>query len=741
MILRVSLLSSLSLVAVLCCGCGGGGGGGGGTAAPANAGQGNGTGGEPAFGLESRPVVAAFNVPTQIGQPSGFSLGNAFPNLSFSASIFLAGVPGQDRVVVVEQGGRVHAFDNDPAVANTRVVLNLSGVVNFSGEQGLLGWAFDPDFSSNGYVYVHYSNTSPRRSVISRFTWDSGSDLVLPASEKIILELEQPASNHNGGMLAFGSDDYLYIGFGDGGGGGDTYNNGQNPLSLHGNILRIDVHPANAADAYDIPPDNPFVGTPGFREEIWALGLRNPFRFSFDRQNGDLWLGDVGQNQWEEVDLIERGGNYGWPRFEGNQLFDSGTALAAGLSHSAPVTEYDHGAGRAIIGGYVYRGSEFAALFGRYLYTDNSSGTIWALDYAGGSVQANEVIASATAPTSFGEDNQGELYVVSGGGTISRFIQSGGGSLPVTLSATGLFPDLASLEPVSGFIEYEPKVPFWSDGSLKQRWVAIPEGRRVGLSPTGQWGFPLGTVILKHFEIELIEGDPASRKRLETRVLVNGSNEWFGFTYRWNSEGSEAVLLAGRESEILSITTQDGSTRLQQYDYPSRADCLACHNPAAGFALGLVTRQMNGNFDYPAATDNQLRAWNHIDLFDIDIGDSAQYEAYPAMTGAAVDLDSRARAYLAVNCGQCHRPGGPTSVGIDLRFDTPLAAMDIVDEPPQAGTLGIDNARIVAPGSRETSVLWQRMNTLDDGQRMPPLASHRVDTAGVDLIGEWIDQL
>jgi uncharacterized repeat protein (TIGR03806 family) len=542
-------------------------------------------------------------------------------------------------------------------------------------------------------------------------------------------------------MIAFGPDDYLYIGFGDGGGAGDTYDNGQNPLSLHGNMLRIDVHPANPADPYAIPADNPFVGNPGFLDEIWALGLRNPFRFSFDRQNGDLWLGDVGQNAWEEVDLIKRGANYGWPRFEGDHLFDANTALAGGLPHTRPVAEYDHGAGRAIIGGYVYRGTTFAALFGRYLYTDNSSGTIWALDWDGNSVRANEVIANASGPTSFGEDNDAEVYVVSGGGTISKFAQVGGGGLPATLSATGLFTNLLNLTPAAGLIEYDLTVPFWSDGTIKRRWVAVPNGERVDFAATAEWEFPVGTVIVKHFEIELTEGDSASRKRLETRVLVNGLTEWFGFTYRWNAQGTDADLLAGRETEILIINEQGGGTRQQLYEYPSRTDCLACHNQAAGFALGPITRQMNRDFDYPIATDNQLRAWNHINLFDVDIGDETQYEAYPDILDAGAGVDARARAYLAVNCSQCHRPGGPTSVGIDLRFDTLQGNMGVVGALPQAGDLGIPNARIVAPMSKETSVLWERMRSLDDAERMPPLASHLVDDDGVDLIGAWIDGL
>ncbi len=729
------LLFAVVLLAVASCGGGGGTGGAQQPLPPPPQGM--------PFGLDTRPAVAAVNLPTQAPQPGTFSLDVAFPNLSFSAAIYVSGVPGDARLVVMEQGGRLWAFAPSAIATNAqrRLVLDLSGQVQFSGEQGLLGLAFDPDFATNRFIYVHYSRSGSGTSRIARFTWDSGADIVSLASEKTILELPQPAANHNGGALAFGGDGLLYVAFGDGGGGGDTYGNGQNLATWHGSILRIDVHPSNPADAYDVPPTNPFIGRAGALPEIWAFGLRNPFRFSFDRQNGNLWLGDVGQNAREEIDIVTSGGNYGWSRFEGTLLFNSGVALASGTSHTPPVLDYPRTDGAAVIGGYVYRGSRLASLFGRYLYADYISGNVWALTWNGAQVIGNQLLDVASNPTSFGETNAGELYLATQSGTIYELSESGGGgALPSTLSATGLFSDLANLAPVSGLIEYDINHPFWSDGALKRRWLRVPAGQRITFSPAGDWVFPVGTVFVKHFEMEMTEGNPASARRLETRVLVRGSNEWFGFTYRWNGQETDADLLAARETEILTIQVPGVGARQQQYDYPSRTDCLQCHTAGAGFALGVRTRQVNRDFAFPLATDNQLRTYNHIALFSTDISPVDQYQSFTAPDDAGASLTARARTYLDVNCAQCHRPGGSTGVDIDLRFDTSTNAMNAVGAAPQAGDLGIANARIIAAGSKETSVLWQRVRALD-GNRMPPIASHLVDQTAVDVLGAWIDAL
>lgn len=731
---------SAALLVSLMCACGGGGSGGGGGPAPANPPPAS-TPPPPAepFGLTEREPLASLNLPTGGATLSDYQLVNAFPGLSFSAALYVTGVPGQNRLVVVQQSGEVVAFANDPATTATDVVLDISDTVVFAGEQGLLGLAFDPAFVQNRFVYLHYIAPNPRRSVIARMAWDANTDRIDATSEKIILEIEQPFTNHNGGMLAFGPDDFLYIAMGDGGSGGDPLNNAQNQTVLLGKLLRIDVSPDNPADPYDIPLDNPFVNDPGVRDEIYASGLRNPFRFSFDRQTGELWLGDVGQNRLEEIDIIQAGGNYGWRVLEGTEAFDATGNTLPPSAFTPPVLEYGRGEGVAVIGGYVYRGSALASLVGRYLYSDFGSGTVWALAWDGNQVTANDVIGSAPAPTSFGETNEGELLIVTrDSGLLAIEANSGGAQIPSLLSQTGLFTDLDNLNPASGLIEYSPQQPFWSDDAVKRRWLGVPDALQVAFT-SDDWTLPPGTVTVKHFEINLIEDDPSSAKRLETRVLVNTVQGWQGFTYRWDSNGSDATLLSGGATEILNISTPSGN-RQQLYEYPSRTDCLLCHTAAAGFTLSLKTPQLNGDFAYGAVVDNQLRSFNNISLFDTDIGAADQYETFPDRNDSSASIEARARTYLDVNCSQCHQPGGPAPTALDLRASTPAGAMNAIGVAPVAGNLGITDAQIIAAGDRQRSVLWQRMQRLDDA-RMPPLSSHVVDTQAVDIIGNWIDAL
>jgi uncharacterized repeat protein (TIGR03806 family) len=728
-----------AIIVVLLTGCGGGGGSDNPAAnPPANPPA------TPAFGLTSRPAFDLPNLLPGNGSLGTYVLADSFPNLSFADAVFLAGVPGEDRLVVIEQQGIIRVFNNEPTTAASAVILDITAVVSFGGEEGLLGLAFDPDFVVNRYFYVHYSATGPRRSVIARFTWDSLLDQADPATEKILLQIAQPYSNHNGGMLAFGPDEFLYIGMGDGGSGGDPGNNAQNPDNLLGSMLRIDVHPLISSDAYDVPADNPFIGQAGFRPETYAYGLRNPFRFSFDRQTGELWLGDVGQGALEEIDLIAAGENYGWRVYEGSQLFDDSANTLPLSAFTPPVVEYDHGQGVAVIGGYVYRGSRLAALQGKYIYTDWTAGPVWALSMQSGVVIANDVIASTgTLSPSFGEGNDGELYLLVGNAIqhLEETSPGTGAEQPADLlSATGVFDSLIDLQVTSGFIEYDVNQPFWSDNTVKRRWVAMPEPGEIEFSAGDAWDFPLGTVIIKHFEITLIEGDPASQRRLETRLLILTATGWQGFTYRWNTQQTDANLLSGREQESITVQLASGSSREQIYEYPSRTDCLVCHTAVAGRALGLRTRQLNRDFAYPATTDNQLRSWNNISLFSNDIGSPDNFERYDALGDDAAPLAARVRAYLDINCAYCHQPGGPTPVAIDLRYATILADTAMLDVVPSVGDLGLVDARIIAAGDRTRSVLWERMQRLD-AQRMPPLGSHLVDEQALEIIGDWIDTL
>ncbi len=695
-------------------------------------------GAAPAFGINTRPALATFNLPTGGGSAGTYDLVQAFPGLTFSSAVFVTGVPGDTRLAVVQQSGQVLVFTPTSGVTTSQLMLDVSGLTVSSDERGLLGFAFDPAFTTNHFVYVHYTRASDGHAIVARFTWN-GTNTVSLGTQKIILDITDPDTNHNGGMIAFGPmDGYLYVALGDGGGSNDQYGNGQNPNTLLGKILRIDVHPANDATAYLIPADNPFVGMSGWRGEIWALGLRNPFRFSFDRANGTLWAGDVGQNTTEEVDVITKGGNYGWPRFEGTALFQSGVALASGTTHTPPVFQYDHSNGVSVIGGIVYRGTQIASLIGKYVCGDFYSGRVWSL--SGPTSPTNTELASVSSPSAFGEDDDGEVYVVTYSNGLYRFSETGGGgSGPTLLSQTGLFTDLANLTPASGLVEYDLNVPFWSDGALKRRWVGIPASARVTFDPTNPWTFPVGTVIVKHFEMELTEGDPNTRRRLETRLLVRDASGWQGFTFKWNSAETDADLLASADSETLTVNLAAGGSVTWQYSYPSRTDCLLCHTSAANFALGLATRQLNRDFDYGAVTDNQLRTLNHISYFSTDIGTATQYSAYPALDDTNATIETRARTYLAVNCAQCHRPSGGTPVNLDLRFDTANASMNAIDVSPTQD-LGLTNARIIARGSKESSVLWERVRRTD-ATRMPPLGTHRVDQDAVDLIGQWIDSL
>jgi glucose/arabinose dehydrogenase len=361
---------------------------------------------------------------------------------------------GTDRLFVVERPGRLVVFENDPATSTRTVFLDIADSVTTQVEGGLLGLAFHNNYESNGYLYVLYTAASPRRTIVARFTASGGNpDLADPNSELRILELPKTNLFHNGGCLAFGADGYLYISLGD---DGQTQLS-QNLSSLAGKLLRIDVDNPGAGIEYGIPQDNPFAGNQsGYREEIFAFGFRNPWRFSLDADDGTIWLGDVGQGDWEEVDVVRKGRNYGWPRMEGNMCYSPSTCDTNGLNIDLPVFEYSHAGGAAVTGGYVYRGPSLPSLFGKYIYADYIRGTIWALSYNGVDPPVNATVHGNPSPGaigSFGTDVAGELYFASFDGNIYRFFETATavGTPPPPVGALGLvhpnpFQTTASIE-------------------------------------------------------------------------------------------------------------------------------------------------------------------------------------------------------------------------------------------------------------------------------------------------------
>jgi len=324
---------------------------------------------------------------------------------------------GTERIFVVEQEGRIRILAG--GVVLPAPFLDLASLVPprlvAGGEQGLLSVAFPPGFAAKRYFYVNYTRSPDGATVVARYRVSIGdANVADPASEEIVLNVSQPFANHNGGQLAFGPDGYLYIGMGDGGSGGDPLNNGQSPGTLLGKLLRIDVESGTAP--YAVPLDNPFVGVAGVRPEIWALGLRNPWRFTFDRGTGDLYLGDVGQNAFEEVDFQPAGSpggqNYGWNIMEGDSCYPPGTAGCNRTGLALPVFVYDHSLGCSVTGGHVYRGSAIPSLRGVYLFGDLCSGRIWGIR-KNGAAWDNAVLADSTTLTitTFGEDESGNIYV------------------------------------------------------------------------------------------------------------------------------------------------------------------------------------------------------------------------------------------------------------------------------------------------------------------------------------------
>ena len=341
----------------------------------------------------------------------------AFPNISFQRMVFLTHAgDGSGYLFLVLQEGEIFIFPNNDDVESSNVFLDIRDRVNDSGsEEGLLGLAFDPNYKSNGFFYVYYTASSPSRSIISRFamSFDDQQKADID-SELVILQVDQPYSNHNGGHIAFGPDGYLYIGLGDGGSAGDPHGNGQNKETLLSSILRIDVSESSDKEKYRIPPDNPFVGLDDAKSEIWAYGLRNPWRFSFDTVTGLLWVGDVGQNKFEEVDIVKKGGNYGWNVLEGFHCYPESISSCISEEFEAPIIEYDRDEGCSVTGGYVYRGSIFDFLYGSYIYGDFCTGLIWALNYDGVEiVDITLLVNSDLNISSFGEDEEGEIYILS----------------------------------------------------------------------------------------------------------------------------------------------------------------------------------------------------------------------------------------------------------------------------------------------------------------------------------------
>ncbi len=697
------------------------------------------------FGLTNRVPLTTSRVVGSPDPPLPMRAKPAFTKLKFTHPVFVEREPGSDRLVVVEQAGRAVVFENTPDIATTNVFCEIP-------EHETYSLCFHPGFATNNFVYFFANGAinTPKKKAnrIFRFTVTGESPRRCdPASKTLIIEWE--SNGHNGGQMDFGLDGMLYISAGDGTSDSDGWVTGQDISDLNSGVLRLDVEHPDAGRGYSVPKDNPFWNIPDARPELWAFGFRNPWRLTVDRQTGDIWVGDVGQDLWEMIEVVQRGANYGWSVNEGSHPFQP-LRKRGPVPISPPAIEHPHAEARSITGGIVYYGNRFKDLRGAYIYGDYGTGKIWGARYAKGRVTWQRELGDTPHQiVGFGEGQHGEIFYVDYAGTLFELETAPPEKVktrfPQKLSETGLFTSVRKHTPQPALIPYSVNSPLWSDGAYKERFIALPGTNQIEFTEGGAWKFPEQTVLVKSFSLEREAGNPASRRRLETRLLVLQQNEWVGYTYLWNDSQTDATLInaAGTDrTYTIKDKSAPGGSRKQTWHFPSRAECMVCHSRAGQFVLGLTTPQMNREHDYGGVRDNQLRAMEHIGLFKARKLPKAP-DKYAHLTDPydpAQPLEARARSYLQSNCAHCHVEAGGGNSAINLAQSAKTDAMRAIGVEPIHDKFGLPDARIIAPGKPDSSVLLHRIAKLGIG-RMPPLASSVVDDAAVKVIRDWIASL
>ena len=783
-----------------------------------------------------RPLWTTSQVKGWPEKPPAFDAVRVFERVALTEPVYLCAEPGTKNLIVVQLHGSALRFANDSQVAKSTEFLKARD------DWDTYSIVFHPKYAENRLIFVFRNNSlkgERKRTRISRFKVSADEPRhCLPDSEKLLLEYR--AAGHNGGDMAFGPDGYLYISSGDGSSDSDTDETGQDLSDLNSAILRIDVDHESKTARYSIPPDNPFLKDPWAEPEIWAFGLRNPWRMSFDSR-GRLWVGDVGQDLWESIFIVERGGNYGWSIREGQQPFRANVQPGPGPIRD-PLISHPHSEARSITGGFVYGGVILKDLQGRYVYADYETGTIWALPRDVSSspdkeITAKRIIAEEIARTplkivSFGLDHEDELYIVDHGGGIYRLAaapppKSPPEKFPRKLSQTGLFASVPDYQPAPGIVPYSVNAPLWSDGAAKERWMALPGRSTITLEPDQArgWSLPEGAVLVKTFAFDVPGSEKPVRRRVETRLLTKQAGQWYGYSYAWNDQQTDATLVeaGGRYTPVRVLESTSGKVRDQVWHFPSRSECMVCHTRAARFVLGVNTLQMNKQHSYGGMDENQLSGLERLGMFSINllehidpweaqfwerwqqsrdhvrlIADSAlltrlyssslnefgavfkwerslwtratakltagwsawkasltatpryayalpkRPHEYPAMADpydARASLNDRARAYLHSNCAYCHVAAGGGNSLMELEATTRRDKMMIFGVRPQHDTFRIADARLVAPGEPERSVLHRRVIALPGAGRMPPLSTSVVDESAADLLYEWIRQM
>lgn len=681
--------------------------------------------------------------------PLPYRVVRAYEKLPLFAPVYLRPEPGTDRIFFVDhkgdwkEPGGLRYFTDKEEADSSKPLIALDRLV--------YGFCFHPEYRENKYLYLITNgpmSESNKQNRISRFTVTESADVAgeLKVDSELVV-LEWDSNGHNGGDLAFGPDGFLYCPTGDGTSDSDTLVTGQGLNDLLAVMLRLDVDHPTADKPYSIPPDNPFINVPDARPEIWAYGFRNPWRMDYDHESNQLWLGQNGQDLWEQVYLIRRGENYGWSVQEGGHPFYVERPKGA-EPIVAPAADHHHSESRSLTGGVVYRGAKLPDLDGCFIYGDYSTGKIWAIRHDGTRVTFHREIADTTLQIAgFSMNASGELLVVDHAGGFYRLEPMPPQdpiNFPRKLSETGLFASVAEHRLLSSVIPYSVNVQLWSDGAHKERWLAVPGEEKIEYTSTRGWNFPNGSVLVKSFALEKVLGQPETRRWIETRLMVRQQNEWVGYSYRWNEEQTDAELLDSGSVDVefeIQDPAAEGGVRKQTWHYPSRAECMVCHSRAVNYVLGLSENQMNREHDYGLQKFNQIQMLSELGMFAKPVPKPVEeLTRLSDPFDTSLDLKQRAASYLHANCSNCHVEAGGGNAQFSVEIDVKPEQAKLIDVKPVHTTFDLQEARLVAPGSPERSLLFHRMQRRGHGQ-MPPLGTSLVDKPAVELIREWILQL
>jgi len=743
-----------------------------------------------------QPYLNGIFSDTPPGEVGSWTAEDSFEKIKIASPLRILQFPQSDDVLVLSKLGEVWKVNLEEQ--KQALILDIKDRSFKLGEAGTVGMVLHPQFGNvdapdKQIIFIFY-RTKPKPDEwselgfnrLSKFYWNEDSQTFDKHSEEVLFQQYDQSTWHNGGGMFFGPDGFLYLALGDE--GADEHQKASTQRLNGGffsGIIRIDVdndpdksHPiirqplANAnpqqgwgktySQGYSIPNDNPWLSEDGSNlEEFFAIGIRSPYSTNYDKVSNEIWELDVGSDVKEEINIVKKGDNLQWPFKEGFSVSEVHEKPVEVIGNERPpIFEYNRSVGNAIIGGGVYRGTVFVKLYGKYLFADYGKNKLMALTYSQGTKAESEVLIpnlenlNIDLPEKPGVTG---VHILENGEVLLTIIGEDHTQVgkilklkqlevkpdpPSRLSEIGAFSDLENLTVSEGIIPYTVNAPLWSDRAIKKRWMVIPDQQQIKFRNNGNWAFPEGTVFIKHFELPLSDDSESLTTKLETRFFIVGKNQQsYGLTYKWNDAGTDAELLRIQDSKEFDITENGNASFKQQWAYPSRDQCLTCHNKNANYVLGVKTHQLNGQLFYPdlGINKNQLEYLSEKGILNRNISDASLFNKAFHIEDETADLELRVRSYMDSNCAPCHQLGGISDVTMDLRYEIPLLFHNTINFPTQSSVSDPDHM-LIKPGDHSQSEIWLRDSSEGDN-RMPPLSRSLNDEVYLKYLAEWIDGL